>query len=133
MRPCGYWLAANEVEAVLRLRALGLAVQRVDEKGVGRGETSTEISRALAERQDVRGSIADGGQAIAVQVQTAAAAFDVPAGSYYIPLDQPLAHLAVAALEPDTQSSYFANHVIHRLDAVARVLLRPTSKMSPMQ
>jgi hypothetical protein len=132
-RPCGYWLAADEVDAVLRLRGLGLAVQRLDENGVVRGELYTETSRALVERQDVRGSIADGGPAVAVTVQTAAAAIDVPAGSYYIPLDQPLAHLAVAALEPDTQSSYFANHVIRRLGAVARVMLRPTSKMSPME
>ncbi len=131
-RPCGYWLAADAVDAVLRLRALGLAVQRVEENGVVRGELYTETSRELAVRQDVRGTIADGGPAVTVAVQTAPAAFDVPAGSYYVSLNQPFAHLAVAALEPDTQSSYFANHVIGRLGAVARVMLRPTSKMSPM-
>jgi len=131
-RPCGYWLAADEVDAMLRLRALGLVVQRVDENGVLRGELYTERGRTLVDRADVRGAIADGGPAIRVDVTTAPAAFDVPVGSYYVPLDQPLANLAVAALEPDTQSSYFANHVIGRLGAVARVMLRPASKMSPM-
>ncbi len=131
-RPCGYWLAADEVDAVLRLRALGLTVQRVQENGVLRGELYSEVSRSLAEREDVRGAIADGGPAVKVEVRTAPAAFDVPEGSYYVPLDQPLANLAVAALEPDTQSSYFANHVIGRLDAVARVMLRPASRMAPM-
>lgn len=131
-RPCGYWLAAEEVDAMLRLRALGVIVQRVAENGVVRGELYTETSRALAERSDVRGTIADGGAAIQVTVSTAAAAIDVPEGSYYVPLDQPLAHLAVAALEPDTQSSYFANHVIGQLRSVARVMLRPTSKLSAL-
>src|SRR5690606_24579558 len=107
-------------------------VQRVAENGVVRGELYTETSRALAERSDVRGTIADGGPAVQVTVSTAAAAIDVPEGSYYVPLDQPLAHLVVAALERDTQSSHFANHVIGELRSVARVMLRPTPKLSPM-
>ena len=51
---------------------------------------------------------------------------DVPAGSYYVPLNQPLANLAVAALEPDTQSSYFANRLIHQLGDTARVMASPS-------
>jgi hypothetical protein len=54
------------------------------------------------------------------------AAIDVPTGSYYIPLNQPLAHIAVAALEPDTQSSYFANHLIGELEHTARVMATPS-------
>ena len=34
------------------------------------------------------------------------------AGDFYVPLDQPLANVIAAALEPDTQSSYAANHLL---------------------
>ena len=51
--------------------------------------------------------------------------FEAAAGSYYVPLDQPLAHQAVAALEPDTASSWFAHHIVPRLDAVLRVTSPP--------
>ena len=50
----------------------------------------------------------------------------MPAGSYYVPLNQPLANLAVAALEPDTQNSYFANRLIHQLEDTARVMASPS-------
>ena len=48
-----------------------------------------------------------------------------PAGSFYVPLDQPLAHLVTAALEPDTQNSWFAHHLVPRLEAVQRVMAAP--------
>ncbi len=52
-------------------------------------------------------------------------AIDVPAGSYYVPLNQPLASLVVAALEPDTQSSYFVHRVIGELSDTARIMATP--------
>lgn len=54
------------------------------------------------------------------------AAIDVPAGSYYVPLNQPLAHLAVAALEPDTQNSYFANRLVEDLSQTVRIMSTPS-------
>ena len=60
-----------------------------------------------------------------VEVGAARAAIDVPAGSYYVPLNQPLANLAVAALEPDTQNSYFANRLVDDLSHTARVMATP--------
>ena len=33
-------------------------------------------------------------------------------GDFYVPLDQPLANVIAAALEPETQSSYAANRVL---------------------
>ena len=33
-------------------------------------------------------------------------------GDFYVPLDQPLGNVIVAALEPDSQSSYAANYVL---------------------
>lgn len=129
-RPCGYWLAPGETEAVTRLRQLGVIVQRVEATGVVRGETWVETARETGARADVRGSIADTEGIVRVQVQALPALLDVTPGSWYVPLDQPLANLAVAALEPDTQSSYFANHLVTRLAASARVMARPEFKLS---
>ena len=53
---------------------------------------------------------------------------DAPAGSYYVPLNQPLANLVMAALEPDTHSSYFANHLLESLASSARVMSEPMLK-----
>ena len=115
-RPCGYWLAASEGEAVRRLRALGLQVQRFEARGVVRGETWRELSRSSVPRPDVRGASADAQAAVTVQVESVPTLLDVTPGSWYVPLDQPLAHLAVAALEPDTLHGYLSppDHRQHR-------------------
>jgi len=43
-----------------------------------------------------------------------------------VPLNQSLANVAIAALEPDTQSSFFANHIIAGLNDVARSMNNPS-------
>ncbi|HJW10782.1 MAG TPA: peptidase M14, partial [Albitalea sp.] len=116
-RPCGYWLAADQTDAVQRLRGLGVLVQQLAETGVLRGETYREI-----ERTD---------PAAAPQVQTVPTLIDVVAGSYYVPLDQPWAHLALAALEPDTVHSYAAKGLV-KLAGEARVMGRPEMKLLPV-
>jgi hypothetical protein len=80
----------------------------------------------VSERRDVRGSVAGSAGTIRVQVSPVRAAIDAPTGSYYVPLNQPLANIAIAALEPDTQSSYFANHLIDALGHTARVMATPS-------
>lgn len=125
-RPCGYWLSASAAPAVERLQLLGLQVLRVAEAGSVLADTYTETSSSTGVREDVRGSVAGGGDIVRVEVGAARAAIDVPAGSYYVPLNQPLANLAVAALEPDTQNSYFANRLIHQLGDTARVMASPS-------
>jgi len=129
-RPCGYWLAPEETDAVLRLRGLGVLVQQVGETGVLRGETYRETARSEGARPDVRGTIADAGSVLRIQVQTVPALVDVAPGGYYVPLDQPLANLVVAALEPDTQNSYVTNRILGGVASVARVLVRPEIKMT---
>ncbi|MDE2414258.1 MAG: succinylglutamate desuccinylase/aspartoacylase family protein [Comamonadaceae bacterium] len=121
-RPCGYWLAGSAGEAVERLKLLGVQVMRVAEPGSVLADSYQETGRTSAERQDVRGTIAGSQSIIRVQVTPTRSAIDVPEGSYYVPLNQPLANLAVAALEPDTQNSYFANHLIATLGDTARVM-----------
>ena len=95
-----------------------------------RGETYRETAREAGVREDVRGSIADAGGVLRVQVALEAALLDAPMGSYYVPLDQPLANLAIAAIEPDTQNSYVSNGIVSSVTAQARVLLRPEVKMT---
>jgi hypothetical protein len=129
-RPCGYWLAADQTDAVLRLRGLGVQVQRIEAAGELRGESYTETAREFGARSDVRGSIADGGGVLRVKVATAEALIDVVAGSYYVGLDQPLANLVIAALEPDTQNSFVTNRIVDSVTAQARVLRRPELRMS---
>lgn len=125
-RPCGYWLAASEGEVVRRLRALGLAVYTLEAAKTLQAEGYVERARGEMQRPDVRGTVADGAQSI-VRVQVTLEKREIRAepGSHYLPLDQPLANLAIAALEPDTQSSYFANRLIGKLDAVARITAPP--------
>jgi len=125
-RPCGYWLAAEAGAAVERLKLLGLQVLRVAEPGSLLADTYQETARETGSRQDVRGPMADGGGIVRAQVALVRSAIDVPAGSYYVPLNQTLANLAVAALEPDTQNSYFANRVIERLEDSARIMGTPS-------
>jgi hypothetical protein len=123
-RPCGYWLAAREAAAVQHLRALGVQVLRIEQGAEVRGELYREIEREVGERQDVRGPLADPGGIVRVKVQTVPALVDMKAGSYYVPLDQPLGNLIVAALEPDTQNSFFANRLVTSIDGQARMLER---------
>jgi hypothetical protein len=131
-RPCGYWLSAAQSDAVLRLRGLGVIVQQLSEQGEMRGETYRETARELGVRSDVRGTIADADGVLRIKVETMPALLDVKAGGYYVPLDQPLANLVLAALEPDTQNSYFANRIIASVDDEARVMARPTMKMATL-
>ncbi|WP_343591878.1 M14 family metallopeptidase [Paracidovorax wautersii] len=125
-RPCGYWLAGTAAPAVDRLRLLGLQVMRVAEQGSVLADTYQETGRDTAARQDVRGTVAGSGDVVNVQTTLTRSAIDAPAGSFYVPLNQPLANLAVAALEPDTQNSYFANHLIGSLSETARVMAPPS-------
>jgi hypothetical protein len=60
------------------------------------------------------------------------ALLDVAAGSYYVPLDQPLANLVIAALEPDTQNSFVAHGIVGKVDGVARVMAPPEVKVNPV-
>jgi len=125
VRPCGYWLSATSKTAVERLRLHGVQVQRVAEPGSMLGDIYRETARSAGVRQDVRGAIADAGQIVKTEVALVRGVIDTPAGSYYVPLNQPLANLVIAALEPDTQSSFFANQLIENLASSARVMAEP--------
>lgn len=119
-RPCGYWLAADQGDAVARLRMLGVRVERALDKGVVQGETYLEVE-APAQPGAAR-----------VELKPLSALLDVPVGSYYVPLSQPLANLVAAALEPDTPASYLVNGVVSGPNKLARVLALPGVKLAVM-
>ncbi len=131
-RPCGYWLSAGSSTAVERLRLHGVQVLRVAEFGSMLGDRYLETSRTTVERQDVRGTISGEKPVVKVEVSLARGVLDAPRGSYYVPLGQPLANLVIAALEPDTQSSYFANHLLEGLQGTVRVMAEPTFKFEDL-
>lgn len=124
-RPCGYWLAAEADEAVQRLQALGVTVQHLAEATELQAETWREVSRIEAARPDGPGAIDDGHGARLVLVATDAVRLPVPAGSWWVPLDQPLAQLVAAALEPDSPSSWYANRLLPALASAARIMAVP--------
>lgn len=131
-RPCGYWLAAAATQAVERLQRLGVQVMRVTEPGAVLGEAYRETARSSGERSDVRGRIADAAPIVRVEVALSRGVLDTPMGSYYVPLSQPLANLVVAALEPDTQNSFYANGIVDALQNQGRVVGEPTMRLEPL-
>lgn len=125
-RPCGYWLAASATAAAQRLRALGLQVEVLSAPAELHAEAWVERTRLEMNRPDVRGTAADGeARMLRVEVDLLARKLSAPAGSFYVPLNQPLAHIAVAVFEPDTQNSWFANRLLPGLEVAMRVLQRP--------
>lgn len=111
-RPCGYWLDASQSAAVAKLRLLGVRVEQVLSKGVVQGDSFVEPANGSRE------------------VKTLSALLDLAPGSFYVPLSQPLAHVAVAALEPDTAFSYWAGGVVTGVSKTARVMSWPGVKVS---
>jgi hypothetical protein len=107
-RACGYWLAGSEAEAVRKLRTLGIEVVQLDAPGEMRGETYRETGREAA---------AATGSGARLRVQTQPVLLDVPAGSFFVSLEQPLANLAIAVLEPESPAGYVANGVIGSVTA----------------
>ena len=121
-RPCGYWLAPSATMAVERLTLLGLQVLRVAEPGGVLVDSFRAADAAASTQPDARAAIT-----------LVRSAIDVPAGSFYVPLNQPLAHLAVAALEPGTPVSYTSHGLIESLSDTARVMSTPSLIFEEME
>ncbi len=129
-RPCGYWLAADQADAVSRLRSLGVQVNKVSAVGVVQGETYVGAPPGASATANSHG--ASGGAAAPKDVRTVATLLDVPAGSYYVSLAQPLANLVIAALEPDSPAGFANHHVITSVARTARVTALPNIKLSAL-
>src|SRR5207237_10665987 len=72
----------------------------------------TQMTNKAKKNDDRRND--DEGVANIVRLETAVEPTRVAAkaGDFYVPLDQSLANVIAAALEPETQSSYAANRVL---------------------
>jgi hypothetical protein len=113
-RPGGYLLPASESRAAHRLRDLGATVLQLVED-VSLDVERYRITRAEeSKKDDVRRNEEEGSTGV-VQIATVTEAATVAAhrGDFYVPLDQPLANVIAAALEPETQSSYAANRLLN--------------------
>ncbi|QBH95327.1 peptidase M14 [Limnobaculum zhutongyuii] len=112
-RPYAYLLAPTEKKAVQNLQALGIEVYQIVQPQKVKVQQYTLADRNESTKKDVTGSIGQkGNQMIQVTTRIDDRELDLSAGYYYIPLNQPLANLAIAALEPETQSSFVANGII---------------------
>jgi hypothetical protein len=111
-RPCGYWLAPGQEAAIAKLVALGV---RVDPQSRARN-AMVQAYRVVAEkggqRVDARGAIAASLPVRELTVALDQSRTTLPATGWWVGMDQPLAHLVAAALEPDSQNSFVANHVM---------------------
>jgi hypothetical protein len=113
-RPGGYLLPTSEIRAARRLHDLGVTILQLAD------DTKLDVERYRltraeeSKKDDVRRNEEEGSINI-VQIATATEAASVVAhrGDFYVPLDQPLANVIAAALEPDTQSSYAANRLLN--------------------
>ena len=112
-RPCGYWLSAASGTAVDRLLMHGVKVLQVSEAGAVLADSFNSPTTAGA-------------------VTLTRGLVDVPRGSYYVPLNQPLGNLVIAALEPDTPFSFLSYRVVANLSAVNRVMAPPVMKLQDL-
>lgn len=107
-RPCGYWLSADSGRAVDRLRLQGVQIMQIAEPGQMLADSYNAARSGSNTLVLTRGAI------------------DTPMGSYYITLNQAKAHLATAALEPDTPFSYVSKSLITSPADLGRVVAAPS-------
>jgi len=129
-RPCGYLVAADQAIAIQRLRDLGVQVKALAANDVTQTwdtETYVIANEDSGSRQDARGAISDAQSEVRLlKVSTKVIQLSPKAGTFYVPLNQPLTALIVAALEPDSQNSFVANRLMSLEDSkLVRVMKSP--------
>ena len=110
-RPCGYWLSATSNTAVDRLLMHGVKVLQIADAGAVLADTFKRDAGPITLSRGL---------------------MDVPRGSYYVPLNQALGNLVIAALEPDTPFSFLNQRVVTDLPAVARVMAPPVVRLQEL-
>lgn len=111
-RPCGYWLGASQTAAVSKLEALGVKVTPLGQDRKAVVEAYRLLTEKGGQRTDARGAIAADTAIREVTVALDSANVTLPAGGWYVGLNQAMGNVISAALEPDSQNSYTANHVM---------------------
>ncbi len=111
-RPCGYWLGPSQEAAIKKLESLGVKVMPLARERRAMVHAYRVLSEKGGQRLDARGAIAATRAIREISVALDASTATLPAGGWYVGLDQPLGNLVAAALEPDSQNSFVANHVL---------------------
>jgi len=111
-RPAAYVLAPSEVEAARRLGELGVSVVRTAKAARLAVESYKLVALTETAKADVGGTDEGAGAILKGAFAVERAETDIPAGSHLVPLDQPLANLAAAVIEPESPVGYVANRVI---------------------
>ncbi len=119
IRACGYWLSASSVNAVQRLRQAGVQVMKVAETGSVIGDFYRRGPAAVGGLPSNNYSLQRG-------------LIDMPAGSFYVPMNQAWGNLALVAMEPDMNTSFVATGVLPNTDAMARLIGDPNARMDPV-
>jgi hypothetical protein len=112
-RPFAYLLPASQIRAAAQLRQLGINVLRVGADAAVDAQRYVVTVADEAKKDDVRRKDEDNvANVVRLTTTLEPHKLRVRAGDFYVPLDQPLANLAVAALEPEPQSSLASNRVL---------------------
>lgn len=127
-RPYAYVLAPSEKRAAHQLQALGIEVYQVNQPKTVKVQQYNLVDRNDTNKKDVTGSVGKARNSM-VEVKTSQSdkELDLVSGYYYIPLDQPLANLAIAALEPETQTGFIANGILS-LPAKPKIVTKKKAK-----
>ena len=112
-RPFAYLLPASEARAAQHLRRLGVSVLRVGAEAAVDAQRYVVTVAGEARKDDVRRKDDDAvGNIVRLTTTLEPHKLRIRAGDFYVPLDQPLANLAIAALEPEPQSSFASNRLL---------------------
>jgi len=112
-RPFGYLLPASEATAASRLRDLGVSVLRLNEDADRNVERYWIITASEAKKDDVRRNDEEGSvDILKLETRTESAMVSFHRGDFYVSMDQSLANVVIAALEPEPQSSFASNRLL---------------------
>lgn len=120
-RPCGYWIGPDQTDAVSKLQALGVQVIQLTHDRQALVESYLVLTEKGGQRIDARGTIAARKPTREVTVALDKSKVTLPSGGWFVGMNQALGSIIAAALEPDSQNSYAANHV---MDLNSKSLMR---------
>jgi hypothetical protein len=137
-RPFGYLLPASEGGAAKRLQRLGITVLQMQEAAELAAERYVVTTMDSGKKEDVRRVDAESAPDIVkLTTRLEPTALRAARGDFYVPLNQPLANLIAAALEPEAQSSFAANRILTLSAAgqdpslpLYRLRVRPSAPMT---
>ena len=111
-RPAGYLVTRTSTQAIEALNRAGLTTRTLAQAGSVPGEVYRASALAAGAKEDGRGDDTGAGAILKGTYATERGDIAVAAGDVFVPLDQPLAGLAVALLEPENDSGLVANRLL---------------------